>query len=114
MATSPARAKHNKRPESRDWITTGMAARRLQVGSINTIKRWAREGKLKHRIVGSRCQISVESVDRLLAEGDPNVQKMQRIERLLAEIEELGADLTPEEWQRLAADRPGRLPWQGR
>ena len=72
------------------WISTGDAARLLQVGSINTVKRWAREGKLTSRHLGHRTQIEKGSVERLLQATDPNVTKMQRLEVLLAELQDLG------------------------
>lgn len=95
-----------------EWITTGEAARRLGVGSLNTVKRWAHEGKLRSRRLGHRLQIYAPSVDLLLQQADPDIQRLQRLERLLDEIEDLGRDLPPEAWQQLLAERPGRLPWQ--
>lgn len=94
-----------------EWITTGEAARRLGVGSLNTVKRWAREGRLESRHVGARVQIRAQSIARLLAGDEPQVARAQRLHELLAQVEDIGKDLSPNDWERLLAERRGRLPW---
>jgi len=98
-----------------EWITTGEAARLLQVGSINTVKRWAREGKLHYRRPGGeqgRMQIERSSVESLLQSTDSELLTIQRSERVLDELDTLGRELTSEEMDALEAGRKGKLPWQ--
>ena len=96
--------------QNTEWISTGEAAHRLQVGSINTVKRWAAEGKLQSRRIGNRIKISAVSVDRLLQASDNNVTRMQRLAATLNELAVLGEELSAEEWHQVLAERPGRLP----
>ena len=93
-----------------EWISTGEAAHRLQVGSINTVKRWTAEGKLQSRRIGNRIKISAVSVDRLLQASDNNVTRMQRLAATLNELAVLGEELSAEEWHQVLTEPPGRLP----
>lgn len=98
-----------------EWITTGEAARLLQVGSISTVERWAREGKLRYRRTGGeqgRVQIERASVERLLHSGDLELLAIQRSDRALDELNDFGLEMTPDEMDDLEAHRTGRLPWQ--
>ncbi len=99
----------------KEWITTGEAANLLHVGSINTVKRWAREGKLHYRQPGGehgRMQIERASVEKLLHSTDSELLSIQRSERALDEIDGLGRNMTQEEMDALEAGRKGKLPWQ--
>lgn len=114
----PTVANQSGRPRepsaTNEWITTGEAARRLGVRSRNIVMRWAQAGKLGSRRIGHRTQIYAPSVERLLAQADPEVTRWQQLERWLDPIDAWGQDLPPEAWRRVLADRPGRLPWQSR
>lgn len=108
---SMARQVMNTDPE---WITTGEAARILQVGSINTVKRWAREGKLRYRRPGGeqgRIQIERTSVEKLLHSSDSELQAIQNSERALDELDSFGREMTSEELDEVEGHRIGKLPW---
>lgn len=79
-----ARRKKSRSTDERNWITTGEAARLLGVGSVNTVKRWAREGKLKSRQLGVWVQIDRSSIDRLIEQQEIKEARIleARIERL--------------------------------
>ncbi len=98
-----------------EWITTGEAARLLQVGSINTVKRWAREGKLRYRRPGGeqgRMQIERSSVESLLQSTDSELLAIQRSERAWDKLGAFGREMTHAEMDELEADRKGKLPWR--
>jgi len=98
-----------------EWVTTGEAARLLQVGSINTVKRWAREGKLHYRRLGGaqgRIQIERLSVENLLHSTDSELFSIQRSERTLDELDAWGREMTPGEMDELETGRSSQLPWQ--
>ena len=98
-----------------EWITTGEAARLLQVGSINTVKRWAREGKLHYRRPGGeqgRMQIERSSVKSLLQSTDSELLAIQHSERALDKLDALEREMTYAEMDELEADRKGKLPWR--
>lgn len=65
-----------RRPERCLTRDAGAAARGLGVRSINTIKRWAREGRLDGVRRGGRLLVSAASVqrhpDRSVAEWEPD------------------------------------------
>lgn len=75
------------RPE-RGVLTTGQAAERLDI-SIPTVKRWIARGVLAGGLIGSRWQVSAESVARLARlrealealdrEGNPTPEEVQAI-----------------------------------
>lgn len=83
-------------------ITTGEAARMLGVRSINTVKRWAKEGLLEGFRRGGRIVISRRSVERMLQ--SPEVAEQRALES------DLSASLEP-----LATEEEvlSVLPWAG-
>lgn len=84
-------------------ITSGEAARMLGVRSINTVKRWAREGLLEGFRRGGRIVISRRSVERMLQ--SPEVAEQRAFESdLAAALEPLGAE----------EEIPSVLPWTER
>lgn len=98
-----------------EWITTGEAARILQVGSINTVKRWASEGKLRYRRPGGeqgRIQIERTSVEKLLHSTDSELHAIQYSQRALDKLDDFGREMTPEEMDEVEAHRIGNLPWR--
>ncbi len=48
-----------------DWITTGEAAKRAQV-SINTIKKWCNDQRIKHRRLSTMTHVDPVDLDRFL------------------------------------------------
>ena len=89
-------------------ITTGQAARRLGIRSVNTIKRWAREGLLEGFRRGGRVLISERSVRKVA--NHPTLDGQRAFEH------ELDEALAPFD----AGDEPvpatgqawvGRKPW---
>jgi excisionase family DNA binding protein len=65
-------------------LTTGEAARLLGVGSLNTIKAWARQGLLDGYQRGGRVVVTRDSVERLLHSRPLAAE--QSYERELAEV----------------------------
>ena len=96
-------------PEPPDGvITTGEAAAMLGVHSINTIKRWAREGQLEGFQRGGRVLVSRRSVLQLLQ--SPSLAKQRELERRVAQdLSAFGSDEPPE---GLGATWEGRRPWE--
>lgn len=90
-------------PGAADWLTTGPAARALGVRSINTIKRWAREGRLDGVRRGGRLLVSAASVQRLLRSPLVATQR--------AREEELAAALAPLDAGDVAI--PATTTWTG-
>lgn len=86
-------------------ISTGEAAQLLSVRSVNTIKRWAREGLLEGFQRGGRVLVSRRSVERLLT-SPPLAQQRAVEQRLSADLSGFGADEPP--------DEPLDAAWQGR
>ncbi len=84
-------------------ITTGEAARMLGVRSINTVKRWAREGLLEGFRRGGRIVISWRSVERMLQSPEVAEQRAFELD-LAAVLEPLGTE----------EEVPSILPWTGR
>lgn len=91
-----------------DLVTTGEAAALLGVRSINTVKRWARDGMLDGFQVGGRVKVTRASVEQLLASA--TVGQQRAYERDLAEVLDAfdaGDDaLPPSELPHI-----GRAPW---
>lgn len=90
-------------------ITTGAAAELLGIASVNTIKRWVRDGLLEGYQRGGRLMVACISVERML--DAPPVADERRFERDLDEA------LAPFD----ASDHPvpttrssGRKPWEKR
>jgi excisionase family DNA binding protein len=96
-------------PEPPDGlVTTGEAAKLLGIRSVNTIKRWVRDGLLLGFQRGGRILVSRSSVDAILA--SPPVANQQAYERDLHEAMEpfdAGDDIAvpPTHW-------PGKKPWE--
>jgi len=106
--------RHEEQPVSPDLITTGDATELLGVRSINTIKRWAREGLLDGYRRGGRVLVTRASVQRMA--DAPAVADQRAFER------DVTAALAPFdgpsgeglEGQDLAtsATWEGRKPWE--
>jgi len=89
-------------------MTTGQAAQVLGVRSVNTIKRWAREGLLEGFRRGGRVLVSRRSVEHLI--GSPSVAEQRAFEhRLDEDLGGFGDDKAPE--LPLNATWRGRRPW---
>ena len=109
-----ARAVSPTTPAVDDWVTTGQAAKMLEVG-ITTVKRWLKTGRLEGRRLGGESgwiQINVASIQALLQANDPEVTKRQAIERSLEEMRGLGGELSEEELDDISMSKLGKLPWQ--
>jgi excisionase family DNA binding protein len=89
-------------------LTTGEAARRLGVRSINTIKRWAREGRLEGYQRGTRILVSQRSVDALAQSPTVAAERTYERERdaALAEF-----DAGDEPVEPIGLTTAGRKPW---
>jgi len=89
-------------------MTTGEAAEALGIRSVNTIKRWAQDGKLEGYRRGGRVLVSARSV-AALAENSL-IAREQAYER---EIDEALApfDVGDAEIPELGLTRQGRKPW---
>jgi len=92
-----------------DMLTTSEAAARLGVRSVNTVKRWARDGRLKGYHLGGRVLVSRQSVEQMLQDSALGRQR--------AYEKDLAAALAPfESTQEEAAEltgmaHRGRKPW---
>ena len=86
--------------EDAQWIGTTEAKRLLGLGSENTVKAWARSGRLRSRVQpNGRVQVFLDDVlrRREAAEGVGAFG---------------GEDLTEDELEDLERSRPGRYPWE--
>ncbi len=96
----------------RDLLTTTEAARLLGVRSINTIKRWASDGRLDGYRIGSRVFVTRRSVEKMLHSAA--LIRQQSYERDLQEayapFESDGKDSA----DLLGQTRRGRTPWTAR
>src|SRR4051794_6412019 len=70
--------------KDRELLTTGEAARLLGVGSLKTIKAWARRGLLEGIQRGGRVAVTRDSVERLLPSR--HLAAEDSYERELAEV----------------------------
>lgn len=96
-----------------DWITTGEAARRLGIRSVNTVKRWVRIGLLVGwRPDGGWVRVSAASVQRLLESNSIELRKFQVLQQELEATKDLGGELTQELLDDLSVGKIGKLPWQ--
>jgi excisionase family DNA binding protein len=91
-----------------DLLTTGDAARLLGIHSLNTIKRWAREGILDGYRRGGRVLVSRASVERLTS--SPTLAEQRAYERRLDEAL-VPFDIGDEELPPTSATAVGRKPW---
>jgi excisionase family DNA binding protein len=99
----------------REMLTTTEAAALLGVRSINTIKRWASEGRLEGFRLGSRVLVSRQSVEQM--RQDAALGRQRAYEQGLAEaLAPLSA--TAEDADDVAAltgqAHQGRKPWAAR
>jgi len=82
------------------WIGTTEAKRLLGLGSENTVKAWARSGRLRSRVQpNGRIQVLLDDVLRR-REGAEGVSAFG------------GEDLTEDELEALERGRPGTYPWE--
>ncbi len=86
--------------EDARWIGTTEAKRLLGLGSENTVKAWARAGRLRSRIrPNGRIQVLLDDV----------LRRREAVEGVSA----FGGDfLSEEELEELHRTRPGTLPWE--
>lgn len=90
-------------------MTTGEAARRLGVRSVNTVKRWVADGLLDGFHLGGRILVASQSVECLIANS--TVRRQAEWERGLDEA--LAAfDAGEEELPPSDATSLGRKPWE--
>lgn len=89
-------------------MTTGEAAEALGIRSINTIKRWAQDGKLEGYRRGGRVLVSARSVTELATSS--LIARQRDIER---EFDEALApfDVGDAELPELGMTSSGRKPW---
>ncbi len=86
--------------EDAQWVGTTEAKRLLGLGSENTVKAWARSGRLRSRVQpNGRIQVLLDDVLQL-REAAEGVSAFG------------GEDLTEEELEELHRSRPGTLPWE--
>jgi excisionase family DNA binding protein len=98
-----------------DLITTGDAAKLLGIRSINTVKRWVRDGTLQGYRRGGRILVSRESVQRLI--DAPSVARERDFEaKLAAAIEPfesaVGGQVASEDDPGSSTTWDGRRPWE--
>ncbi|HVC32898.1 MAG TPA: helix-turn-helix domain-containing protein [Chloroflexota bacterium] len=90
-----------------EMVTTGEAAKLLNVRSVNAIKRWAADGLLEGFRHGSRILISQRSIERV--QDSPTVADQRAFEA------GLDVDLDPFDVgsERIDLEPPwGRKPWE--
>jgi excisionase family DNA binding protein len=87
-------------------MTTGEAAALLGVASVNTIKRWARQGLLEGYQRGGRVLVSRRSVERMLGAPALAAERAheQELDEALAPFDTDERPLPPLRWS-------GRKPW---
>jgi excisionase family DNA binding protein len=99
-------------PDTHELITTGEAAEILGVRSINTVKRWVREGALEGFRRGSRILVSRASVQRMVDAPAVAAQhaREREMDALLETFEPSGAKQI--EVPPSAAGWVGHKPWE--
>jgi excisionase family DNA binding protein len=95
-----------------DMLTTSEAAALLGVRSINTVKRWANEGRLKGYRIGSRLLVSRQSVEQMLQDSALGRQRAyeQGLAAALAPFESTQAEAA----ELTGIAHRGRKPWETR
>lgn len=96
------------------WVTTGQAKKMLGVSSVNTVKRWAAEGKLVAQKFDQSgwMRISVDSIDRLLQSSDANVKTFQNLKKRVDATSDLDFEVTEEDASLMSDRQMGTLPWE--
>jgi len=111
MAQAPA----STRTEAavNDWITTGEAAKRLGIRSVNTVKRWINTGLLVGwHPKGGWVRVSAASVQKLLEANSIELRRLQFVKQELEATKDLGGEITQELLDDLSMSKLGNLPWQ--
>lgn len=99
----------DKRGAEPELMTTGAAAQELGIRSVNTIKRWASEGRLEGFRRGGRVLVSRASVEKM--KGHKSLSQEVAFERELDEALDpfdFGDEPVPE----FFVSRTGRKPWE--
>jgi excisionase family DNA binding protein len=114
LATGPAsetKGKAGPRTDHFETMTTGEAARFLGIKSVNTIKRWVRDGLLDGFQRGGRVVVSKESVQRMV---DRSAVRCERdFDQRMEAAAEFGAregEPTPDSDDSMVWS--GRKPWE--
>jgi len=95
-----------------ELVTTGQAATMLGVASVNTVKRWIRDGALEGFRRGGRMLVSRDSVERLI--GSSTVAEERAFEeRLEAAIAPFSDEDLEHEDPSESATWEGQKPWGG-
>jgi excisionase family DNA binding protein len=91
-----------------DLVSTGEAAKLLGIRSINTVKRWAREGLLDGFRIGGRVKVTRASVERMRESSV--LAREQAYERKLAKVLD-AFDAGDEPLPPSKLLHGGRAPW---
>ena len=97
-----------------EWVTTGKATKMLGVSSVNTVKRWVKEGKLEAQKFDDAgwMRISVNSIHRLLQSSDENVKAFQRLKGKFNSMSDLDVEVTKDDLSQMSDQSMGTLPWR--
>jgi excisionase family DNA binding protein len=96
----------------RGLLTTTEAAGLLGVRSVNTIKRWASDGRLVGYRIGSRVFVTRQSAEQMLR--DASLSKQRAYERDLAEAYAPFEGGSADAADLLGQTQRGRTPWNPR
>lgn len=88
-------------------VTTGQAAELLGIRSVNTVKRWVRDGLLNGYQRGGRLMVSRSSIDRIVQQ--PPVAAQRRYEEGLAAAL---SDFDAGDAELPSSASVGRKPWE--
>ena len=88
-------------------VTTGAAAELLGIASINTIKRWVRDGLLEGYQRGGRLMIARSSVERMLNAAPVAAERAfeRNLDEALAPFDAGARTMPQTRWR-------GRRPWE--